>query len=292
MEQHPIPRQVTTFEFKLIGFLTLKQFIYVLIFVPIGILVYFLVPIAVLNALAGLAVTGIGFIFAMVPIQDRPMSEWLKNLYKRLTSPTQYVYHKENKPLYFMKDLDLYFTEDPHRVLSHIESKDKLAAYLQSTKGKSSGRGKHKTHVQTLLQHPTKQLKDKQFIPSGQHDASHTTSQPAQVVQTQQSASRQGVVPAVASQKLRHPFFTGLIKNNKKIPLPGVLVYIKDMKDNVLRIVKTNPHGVFASYLPLPAGEYKIEIKDPNKVYFFDTMTIHIEDNNPRPFEFFSKELL
>src|SRR5450830_869986 len=49
MEQHAIPRQITTFEFKLIGFLTIKQFIYLLIFIPIGLLIFYTFPIPILN---------------------------------------------------------------------------------------------------------------------------------------------------------------------------------------------------------------------------------------------------
>jgi len=47
MEQHAVPRQITTFEFKLIGFMTLRQFIYLLVFIPLGVVVYFLFPIPV-----------------------------------------------------------------------------------------------------------------------------------------------------------------------------------------------------------------------------------------------------
>jgi F-type H+-transporting ATPase subunit alpha len=49
MEQHPIPRQITTFEFKLIGFMTLKQFLYILISIPAGFVVYKVFPIPILN---------------------------------------------------------------------------------------------------------------------------------------------------------------------------------------------------------------------------------------------------
>lgn len=91
---------------------------------------------------------------------------------------------------------------------------------------------------------------------------------------------------------MKHPFFTGIIKNNRRIPLPGILVYIKDKQNNPIRILKTNPHGVFATYSSLPTGIYVVEIKDPNQHYFFDKMNIEVESSNPKPFEFQSRELL
>ena len=73
MDQHPIPIQITTFEFKLIGFLTIKQFIYLVIFVALGLLVYGLTPVPVLNVIFGIIVACIGAAFAFIPINDRPM---------------------------------------------------------------------------------------------------------------------------------------------------------------------------------------------------------------------------
>src|SRR3989344_1816523 len=128
MEQHPIPRQITTFEFKLIGFLTIKQFIYLLISIPIGVLIFYIFPVPILNFFLGLIVVLIGVAFAFVPINDRPMEVWIKNLIKRLTSPTQYFFKKQNPAIYFLKNL--IFVDDPHRVLSHIDSQQKLSKYL------------------------------------------------------------------------------------------------------------------------------------------------------------------
>ena len=84
----------------------------------------------------------------------------------------------------------------------------------------------------------------------------------------------------------------GVVKNNKQMPLPGILIYVKDMQHTALRLLKTNPNGVFATYSPLPAGEYYIEMKDPNGRFFFDTMKIRVESENPAPFQFYSKELI
>ena len=83
-----------------------------------------------------------------------------------------------------------------------------------------------------------------------------------------------------------------MVKNNKQRPLPGVLLYIKDERNTPIRLLKTNPHGVFATYSELDPGDYTFEIKDPKDAFFFDTMKIHLDKNNPRPLEFYSREIL
>ncbi|MBI2051906.1 PrgI family protein [Candidatus Roizmanbacteria bacterium] len=267
MEQHPVPRQITTFEFKLIGFMTLKQFMYLVVFVPLGYIVYRLTPIPILNVLLALIIAGFGFALAFIPFNDRPLDVLIKNLAKRLISPTQYFYKKQNSPVYFLQNL--YFAKDPHLVFSHIESEKKLSRYL-AEKGKISqevkGDEKKKT-ISALFSLPKEEGKE-----------------------TRQAAPKTREVDDQTTHKT--PYFTGVIKNNKKIPLPGVLIYVKDQSGNPVRLLKTNPHGVFATFSKLPPGDYTFEIKDPKGKFFFDTMKMKLNGESVKPLELYSKELL
>lgn len=287
MDQHPIPRQITTFEFKLIGFLTLRQFIYLIVFLPIGFVAYRIFPIPILNIIIGLLVSGIGAAFAFLPINERPLDVWIKNFYKRLTSPTQYFYQKSNRPLYFLNNL--YFLADPHRVVSHIESQEKLAAYLVKNRPPQNQK---KQNINSLLQQSILHLKKTNGVT---HEKPLTASSGPQqnplpvMPKTENPETQRSIVTPSPIQK---PYFTGVIKNHKLIPLPGILIYVKNEKGEPLRLLKTNPHGVFATFSRLPVGEYVFEVKDPKNSYFFDTMKIAIGESNSRPLEFFSKELL
>lgn len=274
MDQHPMPRQITTFEFKLIGFLTLKQFIYLAVFIPLGYLFYKLFPLPLLNIFVGLLVGGAGLALAFVPVNDRPLDVWIKNLYRRLTSPTQYIYHKQNQPIYFLRNL--FFLSDPHRIMTHVESQEKLAAYLASTKPKTI-QNTNKQNISQILQTPSQSLTSAKRV-----DSASILSRP------QNNALNQKETTVSISK----PFFTGEIKNHKLIPLPGILIYIKNNQGKLVRLLKTNPHGVFATFRALPQGDYNMEPKDPKQTYFFDTMKIKIAKDNPRPFEIFSKELI
>ena len=70
------------------------------------------------------------------------------------------------------------------------------------------------------------------------------------------------------------------------------MIYVKDDKGDTVRLLKTNPHGVFATFSPLPKGQYVFEPKDPRSSYFFDTMKIPVDQATQKPIEIFSRELL
>lgn len=95
MEQHPIPQNVTTFQFRLIGDMTLKQFGYLVGGGIVGYIIYKL-PLPVIFTVP-LAVTSVvtGFGFAFVPIEERPMDVWVLSFIKSIYNPTQYVWKKQ-----------------------------------------------------------------------------------------------------------------------------------------------------------------------------------------------------
>lgn len=230
-QQHPVPRQITSFEFKLIGFMTLKQFIYLLIFFPFGYIVYRLFPIPFLNIVAGISIAGFGAALAFIPVNDRPLDIWVKNLLRRLTSPTQYIYQKNNDTASLLKTREEEKEDMPQQIF-------------------------------TAPSPPTS------------------------------SSSQVNQVIAPTSKTEETPFLMGVVKNSKDIPLPEIMVSIKDQKNTTIRLLKTNIHGVFATYHPFEEGEYIFEIRDPSRRYFFDKMTIKVEKQNTHPIEFVSKELL
>lgn len=99
MEQHPIPQNVTGFQFKLIGDITLKQFGYVaggLILAYLATKIS-LIPLLLRYPLAAVcAILGIGLAF--VPIEERPLDRWLISFFKSIYAPTQYIWKKNNPP--------------------------------------------------------------------------------------------------------------------------------------------------------------------------------------------------
>lgn len=98
MEQHPVPQNVTTFQFRLIGDMTLKQFGYLCAGGVLAIISYklplpffFTWPLTTAFALLGVG-------FAFVPIEERPMDVWVFSFFKSIYSPTQYIWQKGHAP--------------------------------------------------------------------------------------------------------------------------------------------------------------------------------------------------
>lgn len=99
MEPHPIPQNVTTFQFHLVGDMTLKQFLYLasgagfayFLFVTVA-RDYPLVawPLIIASSLLGLA-------FAFLPFASRPLDYWVVTFLKTIYSPTKRAWKKTGK---------------------------------------------------------------------------------------------------------------------------------------------------------------------------------------------------
>jgi hypothetical protein len=96
MDNHPIPQDITGFEFKLIGNMTLKQFAYVAGGSIIGLAFYASPVFFLIKIILVLVSISTGVTFAFVPFEGRPMDLMVKNFIKAVLSPTQYAYQKLN----------------------------------------------------------------------------------------------------------------------------------------------------------------------------------------------------
>ena len=97
MQQHPVPQNVTQYQFRLVGDMTLKQFLELLgglavayLFFSSNLIFIIKYPLAALSLLGGAAL-------AFFPIEDRPLDQWVINFIKSIYSPTRYIWKKSNK---------------------------------------------------------------------------------------------------------------------------------------------------------------------------------------------------
>lgn len=116
MDSHPVPQNVTSFQFKLVGDMTLKQFLYLVTGVGIAYLCFvFLAHSAPLLAWPIIIISSfLGVAFAFFPISDRPLDHWVGAFLKAIYSPTQRRWQKGNQtytnnPL-FQSRLNTYFS--------------------------------------------------------------------------------------------------------------------------------------------------------------------------------------
>src|SRR3989344_2149262 len=102
---HPIPQNVTSFQFKLIGDMTLKQFTYLATGSAGAYLLFVFFahdfPLVAWPLIIVFAILGVAFAF--LPIGSRPLDHWLKAFLRAIYSPTKRVWGKNGKT----------FKEDP-----------------------------------------------------------------------------------------------------------------------------------------------------------------------------------
>jgi len=99
MQQHPIPQNITTYRFRLVGNMTLKQFLEL----AAGIVTAWLILNSGINILIkwtlGPLLAFLGFALAFIPIKDRPLDQWIINFFKAIYNPTQFLYQSQPKTL-------------------------------------------------------------------------------------------------------------------------------------------------------------------------------------------------
>ncbi|MEX0622078.1 MAG: PrgI family protein [Candidatus Woykebacteria bacterium] len=131
MQTHPIPQNVTAFEFKLVGFLTLKQFLYL---AAAGIIsfVIFVSGSSILRFFIIAPVALIGLALAFVPINGMSFDKWVVVFIRAITSPSRRIWSKEPKIFSFLEPQFASYLRRPVQKQS-VQSTDRsrLESYLE-----------------------------------------------------------------------------------------------------------------------------------------------------------------
>lgn len=102
MENHPIPQDITGFKFKLIGSITVKQFMYLLGGGVIAAIIFFLIfPKSSLVIFLGIKLplsmlfAGTGAALAFLPVDGRPLDKMIINFIRTIPSENMYIYRRQ-----------------------------------------------------------------------------------------------------------------------------------------------------------------------------------------------------
>jgi hypothetical protein len=91
---HPIPQNVTQYQFRLVGDMTLKQFLELAGGLLLAYLIYSSNLIFILKYPLALSSLLLGFGLAFFPIEDRPLDVWIINFIKSIYNPTRFIWKK------------------------------------------------------------------------------------------------------------------------------------------------------------------------------------------------------
>ena len=278
MENHPIPQDVTGFQFKLIGNMTIKQFAYLAtgiimawVFLQLSVSIFIKFPLSLFSAVFGIGLT-------FFPISGRPMDAMIGNFIKALLRPTQFFYEKTGVQLYY-PSAGISFTPPP------FQQRDKLKEYLQSQALRKNKIDEKEdnflTSVASLASNPILNIpKIDSFEPAPVQKPTPPAVAQIQVQNTPVAkAETKPVMPFAKSfnKSIGIPsapdspnLITGITKDARGNALSNILVEVKDKEGNPVRAFKTNEFGRFASATPLLNGSYTIEFEDPKSQNKFE----------------------
>lgn len=133
MEQHPVPQHIASYEFRLVGDMTIKQFgwlsggvIIALIFYSLPIPTLFKWPLVLFFGSTGAA-------FAFMPVEERPLSTWCLAFFKAVTSPTQLLWRKRARKPVILEPI--HRTEPLPKTPFVPADKEQLSEYLRTLPG-------------------------------------------------------------------------------------------------------------------------------------------------------------
>jgi PrgI family protein len=149
MQQHPIPQNVSQYQFKLIGFLTLSQFAFLGGFLLLAFIVFkaplpfiFTWPVSFILALGGI-------LFTFFKYNERPFHIYVINFLKSVYGPTQYLWQKQEKiPDFFTFTRKT--TNQDHSSNRSAVSQQKLQSYLSTLNPKPQIKPQDKIEIQNL----------------------------------------------------------------------------------------------------------------------------------------------
>lgn len=266
MEQHPVPQNVTTFQFRLVGDMTLKQFGYLAggaiagyISLKLPLPIFFTWPIASLFFFGGIG-------FAFVPIEERPMDVWVLSFLKSIYSPTQYIWRRAS-------------TSVPQPQMAQAppppppppeKPSPQLSQLQKQLDGLLADRKKMEEELTSLRQ----KLSESQAKLPQAPPPPEAPQEPTIKAISPESAMKAGLPRITTFPNVT----TGIIKDPQGNLLPGILVTVRDRDGVPLRALKTNKLGQFAASTPLPPGTYVIEVEDPRARFTFDRAQIVVNN--------------
>ena len=299
MEQHPIPQQISSYEFKLVGDMTLKQFLKAAVGIVLAIAINASSLIFFLKYPLMLICGGGGLMLAFVPFQDRPLETWIIAFLRSIYSPTIYTYMKmpDKDWISLMnskvvgRDTSIDATEevevpvkDSNRVMEFIESLPtvkmseavkvmeeepivtdiKMEDINQNLVGKI-GMG---NNVNKLPEREPEVPEPIKVEPQKEEDWRDKKVELGikQEKMTPTAKVVFGEIPMPDKPEVPN-MLVGMVTDTEGKIVEGAIVEIQDGKGNPTRVMKTNTLGQFRTITPLSNGKYLI-VTEKEKLEF------------------------
>lgn len=291
MDQHPIPSQISSYEFKLVGEMTLKQFLKAAAGIVLAVLINSTKIVFIIKWPLMIFFAGLGLALAFVPFQDRPLENWIIAFIRSIYSPTIFLYRKRKVENWL--DLDLTKKEESEEedydmvVPNYQKDNRKLKEFLRVLPAHREGQVidgnvsvNEKEEVTVLEQEPIveeklpeenisnvkpKIIKEEFQVPDDWRNKKANLDLKTEKLEANGDAVF-GSVPMPNMSDIPN-VITGMIKDKEGKLMEGAIVEIQDENGNPVRVLKTNPLGQFKSSTPLINGKYLIVIEKEGLIF-------------------------
>lgn len=278
MEQHPIPQNISSYEFKLVGEMTLKQFGkaaagIILALVVNATKIIFFIKWPLMGLLAG----G-GLVMAFVPIEDRPLETWMAAFIRSIYSPTIYLYKKRSPSNWLDIDKTKVIEEEESSEEGSKPVKDggKVEEFIQSLPSvkRETGRVKPRTEedreeMEAVLEGmgvregvkkeeiKEEPIKAEQISEKKMEDWSGGKPE-LKLKTTRLEATGKAVFGSIPMPDVPEApnMLVGMVTNREGKIVEGAIVEVQDQKGNPARVLKTNQLGQFKTSAQLANGRY------------------------------------
>lgn len=307
MDQHPIPQQISSYEFRLVGDMTLKQFAQVAGGCLIG-LVFYASPLPwYLKWPAILIFVSLGVGLAFFPVEERPLQTWIVAFLRAIYSPTQYIWQKRaKKPEVFEEKTALAPKMPPPAIPG---DQKKLAEYLATLPANQNPLDQKEANLLEQVRGlfaltapaqtappstPTPQPKPTALPPIGHlvieevnhYTPSLPTSSPWQTTKEVKEAQFASGMPFPYPSE-RPNILVGLVKDTQGRLLEGAVLEIRDSHGHPVRALRTNKLGQFRTATPLNNDIYEIETEKPG--LGFEIVRLELKGGTLPPIEIRAK---
>ncbi|MFZ2152815.1 MAG: PrgI family protein [Microgenomates group bacterium] len=297
MEQHPIPQQISSYEFKLVGDMTLKQFLKAAAGIILAIMINATGLIFFLKYPLMLIFGGGGLLLAFVPFEDRPMETWLIAFLRSIYSPTIYTYKKmpDKNWIELMnsktagRDHSLEAEEeietpvkDRDKVREFIDSLPTVQIGLKANESEEINRAEIK-EVATDTKKINKSEETGEKINEVVIDDWRNKKADLGLATEKDMATAKvvfGEIPMPDKPETANTL-VGMATNTEGKIVEGAIVEIQDSKGNPSRVLKTNSLGQFRTTTPLANGKYLIITEKENLK--FDKVEIELMGKTIEP---------
>lgn len=130
MEQHRVPQNISTYQFRLVGDMTLKQFAELAAGALVAFLFYSSPLPFFLKFPAVISFAFLGAALAFLPVQERPLDRWIISFFKAIYSPTQYRWQKRPRAPDFLQPKAAFLFPQPKEEKVRPADKRRLKEYL------------------------------------------------------------------------------------------------------------------------------------------------------------------